>query len=39
MELETFTHRKGVLARSTHLDLPVRYPPYTTATDDAEVID
>ena len=26
---ETFTHRKGVLARTTHLDLPVRYPPYT----------
>ena len=26
---ETFTHRKGVLARSTHLDFPVRYPPYT----------
>ena len=26
---ETFTHRKGVLAKSTHLDLPVRYPPYT----------
>ena len=26
---ETFTHRKGVLARSTHLDLPVRYPPYS----------
>jgi aldehyde dehydrogenase (NAD+) len=25
---ETFTHRKGVLARSIHLDLPVRYPPY-----------
>ena len=26
---ETLTHRKGVLAKSTHLDLPVRYPPYT----------
>ncbi len=26
---ETFTHRKGVLAKSTHLDIPVRYPPYT----------
>lgn len=26
---ETFTHRKGVLARSIHLDLPVRYPPYS----------
>ena len=26
---ETFTHRKGVLSRSTHLDFPVRYPPYT----------
>ena len=26
---ETFTHRKGVLAKSTHLDVPVRYPPYT----------
>ena len=26
---ETFTHRKGVLAKSTHLDLPIRYPPYT----------
>ncbi len=26
---ETFTHRKGVLSRSTHLDLPVRYPPYS----------
>ncbi len=26
---ETFTHRKGVLAKSTHLDFPVRYPPYT----------
>jgi aldehyde dehydrogenase (NAD+) len=26
---ETFTHRKRVLAKSVHLDLPVRYPPYT----------
>jgi aldehyde dehydrogenase (NAD+) len=26
---ETFTHRKGVLCRTTHLDFPVRYPPYT----------
>ena len=26
---ETFTHRKGVLSRTTHLDFPVRYPPYT----------
>jgi aldehyde dehydrogenase (NAD+) len=26
---ETFTHRKGVLAKSIHLDLPVRYAPYT----------
>lgn len=26
---ETFTHRKGVLAKSTHFDLPVRYPPYS----------
>jgi aldehyde dehydrogenase (NAD+) len=26
---ETFTHRKGVLSRMTHLDFPVRYPPYT----------
>jgi aldehyde dehydrogenase (NAD+) len=26
---ETFTHRKGVLARTNHLDFPVRYPPYT----------
>ncbi len=28
---ETFTHRKGVLSRTTHLDFPVRYPPYTDA--------
>ena len=26
---ETFTHRKGVLSRTNHLDFPVRYPPYT----------
>ena len=26
---ETFTHRKGVLSRTPHLDFPVRYPPYT----------
>lgn len=26
---DTFTHKKGVLSRSTHLDLPQRYPPYT----------
>ncbi len=26
---ETFTHRKGVLSRTMHLDFAVRYPPYT----------
>jgi aldehyde dehydrogenase (NAD+) len=27
--LETFSHRKAVLVRSTRLDLALRYPPYT----------
>lgn len=26
---ETFTHAKGVLHKSVHLDVPIRYPPYT----------
>lgn len=26
---DTFTHYKPVVSQSTHLDLPVRYPPYT----------
>jgi len=26
---ETFSHRKSVLARSTVVDPPVRYPPYS----------
>ncbi len=25
---ETFSHRKSVLDKSSHLDLPLRYPPY-----------
>jgi aldehyde dehydrogenase (NAD+) len=25
---DTFSHRKSVLDKSTHLDLPLRYPPY-----------
>ncbi len=26
---ETFSHRKSVLSKSTRMDLPVRYPPYS----------
>ncbi len=29
--LETFSHRKAVLTRSTWLDLALRYPPYTAS--------
>jgi aldehyde dehydrogenase (NAD+) len=25
---ETFSHRRGVLAKSTRFDPPMRYPPY-----------
>jgi aldehyde dehydrogenase (NAD+) len=26
---ETFTHAKGILHRSLHLDVSLRYPPYS----------
>ncbi len=30
---DTFSHRKSVVKKSTWLDLPVRYPPYTPMKD------
>ena len=30
---ETFSHQKSIMERSTRLDLPVRYPPYTKLSD------
>ena len=30
---ETFSHQKSIMERSTRLDLPMRYPPYTKLSD------
>ena len=29
LSFETFTHRKSIVKKSTWLDLPIRYAPYT----------
>ena len=30
---DTFSHEKSVLKKSTHIDMPVRYMPYTPLKD------